>query len=126
LGDLGDVDGRFQGFNLTEEELALAFRLGPILEELGRRRRYAEISTCAPQADALADAVDDLALLAAVLRPFGVEWKLLVAFLAGLGDGEEVRAYSPLFDDVVREWQKRGIQDKKGFAILTGEKLRLA
>jgi hypothetical protein len=102
LGDLGDVDGCLQGFNLTEEELALAFRLGPILEELACRGRYAKVSPFAPQADALADAVDSLVLLDAVLRPFGVEWKLLVASPAGLGDGEEVRAYSPLFDDVVR------------------------
>jgi hypothetical protein len=100
---LADVDGRLQGFNLTEEELPLAFRLGPILDELARRRRYAEISPFAPQADALADAVDDLVLLDAVLDPFGVEWKLLAASLAGLGDGDEVRAYSPLFDDVVRD-----------------------
>lgn len=102
FGDLGDVDGRLQGLNLTEEELPLAFRLGPIFEELARRRCYAEISTVAPQADALADAVAELVLLDAVLRPFGVELTLLAAFLVGLSDGDKVRAYPPLFDDVVR------------------------
>ena len=76
-----------EGFNLTEEELPLAFRLGPILEELARRRRYAKISTFAPQADVLADAVDDLVLLDAVLRPFGVESKLLAVFLVGWAMG---------------------------------------
>ena len=33
LGDLGDVDGGFQGLDLAEEELRLAVGVGPVFEQ---------------------------------------------------------------------------------------------
>ena len=101
FGDLGDVDGRFQGFNLTEEELALAVRLGPVLEELavvGVTPRYPP-SRHRPTRWRMS-----LTSLFSSMRSFvhsvsnGSCW---LPFLLGLGDGDEVRAYSPIFDDVV-------------------------
>jgi len=104
LGYLGDVDGRLQGFNLTEKKLALAFRLGPILQELACRRRYAEISTVAPHANALADVVDELVFFDAVLCPLGVEERLLCSalLLFRACNGHEIGADAALaFDDLV-------------------------
>ncbi len=36
LGDLGDVDGGFEGFDLAEEELLLAVGIGPVVEQAAR------------------------------------------------------------------------------------------
>ena len=36
LGDLGDVDDRFEGFDLAEEELPLAVGVGPVFEQARR------------------------------------------------------------------------------------------
>ena len=33
LGDLGDVDGGFEGLDLAEEELLLAVGIGPVVEQ---------------------------------------------------------------------------------------------
>ena len=81
LGDLGDVDGRFEGFDLAEEEPASRGR-GRV--QYSSRRRWwagdADIAAPAPEGDALADPVDELVLLDAVLRPFGVEGELLAPF----------------------------------------------
>ncbi len=49
-----------------------------------------------------ADLVGELVLLDPVLRPLGIEDKLFLAlFLAGLGDGDEIRAGPAALDDLV-------------------------
>ena len=44
LGDLGDVDGRFEGLDLAEEELLLAVGIGPVFEQAGGGRRDADVA----------------------------------------------------------------------------------
>ena len=92
LGDLGDVDGGFEGFDLAEEEFSLAVGIGPVRKQAGGGRRHADVAALAPQRDAAADVVDELVLFDAVLCPLGVELKLLGALLLRLGDRDESRS----------------------------------
>ena len=55
LGDFGDVDGGFEGFDLAEEELLLAVGVGPVLEQARGGRRDADVAALAPERDAAAD-----------------------------------------------------------------------
>ena len=47
LGDLGDVDGGFEGFDLAEEELLLAVGVGPVGEQAGGGGRHADVAALA-------------------------------------------------------------------------------
>ena len=50
LGDLGEVDGGFQGLDLAEEELLLAVGVGPVGEQPGGGRRDADVAALAATA----------------------------------------------------------------------------
>ena len=84
------MDGSFEGLHLAEEELLLAVGSGPIGEQPARRRRDADVAALPPELHAGADLVDEPVLLDPVLRPLGIESKLVLALLARLGDGDEV------------------------------------
>ena len=60
----------------------------------------ANIATAAPDVDPLANLVNELVLFNTVLGPLGFEGKLFPLFL-GRGNGNEVRADPPAFDDFV-------------------------
>ena len=67
--DLGDVDGGFEGLDLAEEQLLLAFGIGPVLEQARRRRRDTDVATLAPHRNPSADVIDESVFLDAVLSP---------------------------------------------------------
>ena len=100
-GDLGDVDGGFERFDLAEEELLLAVGIGPVVEQARGRRRDADVAALAPERDAATDVVDELVLFDAVLGPLGVEQQLLGPLLLRLGDGDEIRTGPAAVDDLV-------------------------
>lgn len=100
-GDLREVDGGFERFDLAEEQLLLAVGVGPIGEQACRGRRHADMAPLSPQGDAVTDLVDELVFLDPVLRPLGVEGEL--PGVSGLGDRDEIRAGPATIDDLVRD-----------------------
>ena len=102
LGGLGQEDERLQGFNLAEEELVLAVRVGPVLQELAGDLSDASVFPFAPQLDPLPDAVDVVVGLDAVLGPFRVKLELL-ALLLGWRDRHEVGTGPAGLDDLVSD-----------------------
>jgi hypothetical protein len=72
-GHLGDVDDRFDRFELAEEEPALALWPLPVVQQARGGAGDALVATAPPQADLLAHAVDELVLLQPVLGPLGVQ-----------------------------------------------------
>ena len=63
--------------------------------------RDADVAALPPKLHASADTVDEFVFLDAVLRPLGVELKLLAALLPGPGNRDEVLADPPGLDDLV-------------------------
>lgn len=99
---LGDVDRSFKGFILAEEQFFLAAGIGPIGDQAGGGRRDADIAARAPQSDASPDIVNKLVFFDPVLRPFGIELKLLGPLLLWSGDGNEIRADTAAVNLLVR------------------------
>ena len=52
-GHLGEVDGRFQRFNLAEEQPALTLRVLPVFQQPGGGAGDAYVAALPPQRDAL-------------------------------------------------------------------------
>ena len=99
--DLGQIDSRFESFDLAEEQLLLTVGVGPVGQQAARGGRHADVAAFPPKRHAGADLVDEFVLLDPVLGPFGVEDKLLLPFLTGLGDGDKIRAASAPIDDLI-------------------------
>jgi hypothetical protein len=97
---LAQVDERFQGLDLAEEELVLPVGVGPVLQELPRDLGNPLVFPFPPVLDPFPDAVDLVIRLDAVLRPFRVKLELL-ALLPGCGDRDEVRTRAPGLHDLV-------------------------
>ena len=68
-GRFGQVDDRFQGFDLTEEELVFAVGVGPMPEESAGRRRDVGVLGVPPEGDALPKPVAGLVLCASSFPP---------------------------------------------------------
>jgi len=102
LGGLREVDGRLQGLDLAEEQLAVAVRVGPILQEARSCPGDAGVVPLAPESHSATDLIDELVLLDPVLGPFGVEHELGLGalLLARLGDGDEVGTDPSGLDDL--------------------------
>ena len=73
------------------------------MEQLCRGARDAKMFCLAPLLHAGTHLVDELVFLNPVLRPLGIEVKLILALLLGLGDGDEVRTDAALLGDFVRD-----------------------
>ena len=101
LRHLGQIDESFEGFDLAEEKAALTVGTGPVLEKLRRRSRDAKMFVLVPLLYPAANLVDELVRLNSVLRPLGLEIELVFAFLARRGNGNEVGALAPGFDDLI-------------------------
>lgn len=99
---LADVDRRLDGLDLAEEELALAARVGPVVEQSPGGRGDARVAALPPDRHPLADAVDRGVLLDAVRRPLGLELHLVAAPLA-LGDRHEVGRHAAALEHLVRD-----------------------
>ena len=100
LGGLGQIDERFQGLDLAEEELVLPVGVGPVLQELARDLGNALIFPFPPVLDPFPDAVDLVVGLDAVLCPLRVKLELL-ALLLGRRDRDEVGTRPARLDDLV-------------------------
>ena len=61
------------------------------------------MATLAPDLNTPSNIVDQLVLFDAVLRPFRIELELRLAFFTGLGDGDEVGAYTATPNDLVSD-----------------------
>ena len=101
LRHLSDVDGRFEGFVLAEEELLLAVRIDPVSKQPRSGWSHAQVATNSPQGNTATDVVDQLVLFDPILRPLGFELKLLGAFLLRLGDGHEIRTGSATVNNFI-------------------------
>ena len=84
----GSPGSRTAGSGLTPRGLSRGQSCGPAV-------------AFSPELDAGTNLVDELILLDPVLRPLGVKDKLLLALLAGPGDGKEVGTGPAALDDLV-------------------------
>jgi len=94
-GNFGAVDRRFQRFDLAEEQLLLPIRPRPVFQQVPRDGRTRQPSPLAPQIDPVADEIDVVIFLGAILRPVRIEGELL-SLLFRVGDGDEVAAFDLL------------------------------
>ena len=94
LRHFGQINERFEGFDLAEEKAALTVGARPGLEKLGRRSRDAEMLVLAPLLHPAADLIDKLVRFNPVLRPLGFEIELVFSLLPRCGDGNEVGAFA--------------------------------
>lgn len=95
VGDFGQIDGRFQRFNLAEKQSAFAIRPLPVFEESGAGFCDAHVAAASPASHPLANLVDEFVFLNALLCPLGFKSEL-PPFLFGFCDGDEIRTDSPL------------------------------
>ena len=100
-GDLGEPDGGFGGFDLAEEEAALARGVAPVLEQAGGDGRDGGAqprgAEGAPGRDLAADLVDVVVRLALAEVVFEVEAALVLHPVLRRGHrGDELAAASPL------------------------------
>ena len=120
-GHFGDVDRRFQRLDLAEKKPQIAAGVCPVLQQTAGGGGNAQVAAPAPRGYPAPDAVDELVLLDAVLRP-QVEGELLPLLLR-LGDRDEILASPAAHDDLVGDallgeakmplrFLKRGVDDR--------------
>src|SRR5262249_18774850 len=103
FGDFRNIYGRFEGFDLTEEEPLFPASIGPIFQQPCRGRRYSDMATVSPLADTATNIVDQLVLFNSILRPLRVQDALLCPlFFLRLSDGHKVRTGPAALVDFVR------------------------
>ena len=118
--DLSDIDQRFEGFNLAEEQPTFPTRQLPVRQQFPRHRRNVRIFLCPPFRDFHANRVDRRVLLFRFL--FQIAEECLARF-SRLGNRYPVTARSSPFGNSVREaiaiesvmvarFEKRRIQDR--------------
>ena len=102
VGKFGEVDGGFEGFDLAEEEAALAVGTLPVFEQGAGGVGDAVVIAETPLGDGIADIVDELVFLLAVAGRFGFEDELFLAgSLARRRNGNEITGKPAGFDDFV-------------------------
>jgi hypothetical protein len=101
-GHFRQVDGGFERLALAEEQLPLAIRVAPVVQEPFCRPGASDITANAPGPDALADPIDPGTGHEPVLSPLGFELELTALF-SRARDRQEVAALAPAVGDLIRD-----------------------